>query len=663
MVCLQGYATALTAMGRGRKIGVLLVLDALCICLSFAGAMQLWVGGDARLGRNAPWAILLLGVVVALLVFALLGLYRTVLRHATPTILLPIAVGACLAGGAVDLAGQVSQAPLPRMMPLTFAALVLAAVAALRLGGQRLLRASQQPLRRRPVIIYGAGEAGVDLLHALVRGSAYLPVAFVDDDPALQGLSLGGVDIYAPAMIPRLAQDRGAQLVLLAMPSLALAQRCAIARALEARGLAVRTVPELAEILGGGVGIDVLRRISPQDLLGRHPVVPDPALVGLSIAEKVVMVSGAGGSIGSELCRQILMKGPVALVLYEISESALYSIEAELVAQARRMRVQVRVIPVLGSVQNAQRVEAVIAAFGVTTIFHAAAYKHVPLVEENVVEGVRNNVFGTLTIAEAAQKLGVENFVLISTDKAVRPANVMGATKRIAELICQAHAREGAATRFSMVRFGNVVGSSGSVIPLFRAQIESGGPVTVTHRDVTRYFMTIPEASELVLQASALARGGDVFVLDMGPPVRILDLAMEMVRRSGLTPYVTEQAEVAAPAPAQGRMPICITGLRKGEKLFEELLIGNDPRPTAHPQIMTASETALPMAPLRAALARLLEACDHFDLGAIVAILRELPLDYTPGVTEVSDPSRSGAMSGAAVSLAPAAPRLRRQAR
>ena len=495
MVCVQGYATALTAMGRGRKIGVLLVLDALCICLSFAGAMKLWSEGDADLGRDVQWAILFLGVVVALLVFALMGLYRKVLRYATPTILLPIAVGACLAGGAVDLAGQVSLAPLPRMMPLTFAVLVLAAVAALRLGGQGLLRACQQPQRRRPVIIYGAGEAGVGLLHALARGSAYLPVAFVDDDPALQGLSLGGVDIYAPPMISRLAQDHGAQLVLLAMPSLALVQRCSIARLLEARGLAVRTVPELAEILGGGVGIDALRRISAQDLLGRHPVAPDPALVGLTIAGEVVMVSGAGGSIGSELCRQILMQGPVALVLYEISESALYSIESELLAQARRRHVQVRVIPVLGSVQDAQRVEAVISAFGVTTIFHAAAYKHVPLVEENVVEGVRNNVFGTLTIAQAAQKLGVQNFVLISTDKAVRPANVMGATKRIAELICQALAREGATTRFSMVRFGNVVGSSGSVIPLFRAQIESGGPVTVTHRDVTRYFMTIPEAA------------------------------------------------------------------------------------------------------------------------------------------------------------------------
>ena len=347
------------------------------------------------------------------------------------------------------------------------------------------------------------------------------------------------------------------------------------------------------------------------------------------------MVSGAGGSIGSELCRQILTQQPSALVLFEISEFALYTIEAELSTAAKRLNYATQILPILGSVQHPRRLEAAMKAFGVQTIFHAAAYKHVPLVEENVVEGVRNNVFGTLAIAQAAKKIGVESFILISTDKAVRPTNIMGATKRIGELICQAEAQGATKTVFSMVRFGNVLGSSGSVIPRFREQIDRGGPVTVTHREINRYFMTIPEASQLVIQAGAMGRGGDVFVLDMGEPVKIMDLAISMVKLHGLIPYIVDHVDQVF--PEKGDIPICVTGLRKGEKLYEELLIGNNPSPTQHPRIMTASEVSLPHAELKEVLDRLFDACERFDMPTILSILRELPVDYTPNGIEVSD--------------------------
>jgi len=345
---------------------------------------------------------------------------------------------------------------------------------------------------------------------------------------------------------------------------------------------------------------------------------------------------------------------PTALVLYEMSEFALYATELELSESARRIGSCTKIIPVLGSVQHARRVEAAIGAYGVQTIYHAAAYKHVPLVEENIIEAVRNNVFGTVAIASAADKLGVERFILISTDKAVRPTNIMGATKRTAELVCQALARQSAKTVFCMVRFGNVLGSSGSVIPRFRAQIEAGGPVTVTHREITRYFMTIPEASQLVIQAGAMASGGDVFVLDMGHPVRIMDLAFTMVKLCGLKPYEVDHRDQVC--PEKGDIPIFVTGLRKGEKLYEELLLGGNPTPTRHPRIMTASEAALRHACLTPVLDRLMAACLSFDVPGILRIFQELPLEYTPMDEAVSDrlwnmgerslPNGAGAIAG-----------------
>jgi len=335
------------------------------------------------------------------------------------------------------------------------------------------------------------------------------------------------------------------------------------------------------------------------------------------------------------LCRQILSLQPDTLVLYESSEFALYASEAELSDAAKRAHIATRIIPILGSVQHSDVLEAAIRSFRVQTIYHAAAYKHVPLVEENVVESIRNNVFGTLAISSAAKRLGVESFILISTDKAVRPTNIMGTTKRIAELICQAQAKDTNSTIFSMVRFGNVLGSSGSVIPRFSAQIEQGGPVTVTHRDITRYFMTIPEASQLVIQAGAMAKGGDVFVLDMGQPVKILDLAFDMIRLHGLVPYLVDHPDQVL--PERGDIPVYVTGLRKGEKLYEELLIGDNPVRTKHPRIMTASEASLSYGQLMPILDRLHGACDAFDLPAILGIFRELPVDYAPTGPVISD--------------------------
>ena len=624
----------LATLSRPTKIALQVSLDSTLVMLSFIGAMLLRLESAAFLGKAEVWSALVIAVVAAILAFRWLGLYRALVRFITGRILITVGKAALIAAVALHLAGLALDAGLPRSVPVIFAVFVFLSVGGLRFIVRTFFR-NPDTLSKRPVIIYGAGESGLQLLNALFHGRDYAPVALVDDDPHLQNLTVGGLTVFSPDRLPRLVRETGAQVILLAIPSLGRVRRREIVHALEDLHLEIKTIPGMSDIISGRARISELRTVSAEDLLGRDPVAPDPDLLGRNIAGRVVMVSGAGGSIGSELCRQILSQKPLALVLYEVSEYALYTIEAELSATAKRLGHDTRIVPVLGSVQHRRRIEAAIRAFGVQTIYHAAAYKHVPLVEENVIEGIRNNVFGTLAIARAARKLDVENFILISTDKAVRPTNVMGATKRIAELICQAHARDGSATVFSMVRFGNVLGSSGSVIPRFRAQIENGGPVTVTHREITRYFMTIPEAAQLVIQAGALGQGGDVFVLDMGEPVKIMDLAFSMIKLHGLTPYLVDHPDQLC--PDQGDIPVCVTGLRKGEKLFEELLIGNNPAQTRHPRIMTASEVSVPLPALMSILDRLLVACRKVDLPTIMAILHELPIDYAPLSQEISD--------------------------
>lgn len=457
---------------------------------------------------------------------------------------------------------------------------------------------------------------------ALLQGNEFYPVAFIDDDPAKQGCVIQGCTVYHSAQLPTLIDHHGVQKILLAMPSSTRARRQEVINALEPLSCEVLSIPGMADLVNGSARIDQLNEVSIDDLLGRDPVEPVATLMEANITGKAVMVTGAGGSIGSELCRQILRCRPSTLVLFELSEYALYVLHKNLREQCQREEIETDLVPLLGSVQRQHRLKTVMQSFRIQTVYHTAAYKHVPLVEFNIIEGVRNNVFGTLYAAQAAIEVGVETFVLISTDKAVRPTNTMGASKRLAELILQALTREKHSTRFCMVRFGNVLGSSGSVVPLFRQQIDKGGPITLTHPDIIRYFMTIPEAAQLVIQAGAMGEGGDVFVLDMGQPLRIMELAKRMIRLSGLTLRDEQRPD--------GDIAIEVTGLRPGEKLYEELLIGDDARGTEHPRIMVAQESWLPWSRLRPLLASLDDACHRFDQQQVRDILMHAPAAFEP---------------------------------
>jgi len=623
-----------SALNRKHKVAIQLVVDSALMIFCFLASMAIRLESLEFLDNTKIWGPVIISVTSSLVILNHLGLYRSLVRFVTGKILKSIAKGVAAFAVILFVSNALLDAGIPRSVPIIAAALLFLAVGGLRFFVRQLFR---QPLQssKRSVVIYGAGDAGVELLNSLFYGLDYTPVAFVDDDPSLQGLTIGGYHVYSPDRIPSLCEEIELEVVLLAMPSITHARRREIFASLETLHLEVKTIPALSDIISGKAKISELRNVTPEDLLGRDPVMPDTELLQQNIAGKVVMVTGAGGSIGGELCRQIIAQRPSSIILYEISEFALYSIEAELTELTGRLDVTAKIVPILGSVQNIARLGTAIKTFSVQTIYHTAAYKHVPLVEENVIEGIRNNVFGTLSVAKLAHEHEVESVILISTDKAVRPTSVMGATKRLAEMICQAFAAQQADTTYSMVRFGNVLGSSGSVIPRFKSQIEQGGPVTVTHREITRYFMTIPEASQLVIQAGAMAKGGDVFVLDMGDVVKIADLAVTMVNLHGLVPYFVDRP--GDNFPEKGDIAICFTGLRKGEKLYEELLIGNNPAPTRHPRVMTASETSLPPDELFAALDRLLAACKAFDLTQIHHILRALPLEYSPLEDELAD--------------------------
>jgi FlaA1/EpsC-like NDP-sugar epimerase len=485
-----------------------------------------------------------------------------------------------------------------------------------------LTTGSQRSANKRRVIIYGAGAAGRQLAGAIAPSPDMVVVGYFDDDPALQDSTLDGKTIFTPRDIAAVVARLEADEILLALPSASRERRNEIIAEARRANARIRTLPGLMDIAHGRVTVSDIRELEVEDLLGRESVRPDPALMGRNIHGKVVLVTGAGGSIGSELCRQVQAQRPATLLLVETNEFALYEIHRELVAKAAGAPDPGgRTIPLLGSVLDEARMRAIIAAWRPDTIYHAAAYKHVPLVEHNPAEGVRNNIFGTLALARVAAECKVPDFVLISTDKAVRPSNVMGATKRIAELVLQALNAESPATRFAMVRFGNVLGSSGSVVPLFRQQIRAGGPVTVTDRRIIRYFMTVPEAAELVIQAGAMAAGGEVFVLDMGEPVEIHELARNMIELAGLT--------VRNEAAPHGDIEIVEIGLRPGEKLYEELLIGNDPTPTSHPRILKANEPFMPLRMLEPSLTRLRLLLDMEDRGALVGELRRLVPEFS----------------------------------
>ncbi|EPX8509273.1 polysaccharide biosynthesis protein, partial [Shigella sonnei] len=537
------------------KRGIIICIDVVMVIFSFW--LSYWLRLDEQTAfLSAPmWFAAAILTIFTVFIFIRIGLYRAVLRYVSAKIMLLIPVGIL----ASTLSLVVISYSLSIMLPRTVVGIYFLVLLLLTSGSRLLFRMilNYGVKGSAPVLIYGAGESGRQLLPALMQAKEYFPVAFVDDNPRLHKAVIHGVTVYPSDKLSYLVDRYGIKKILLAMPSVSKSQRQKVITRLEHLPCEVLSIPGMVDLVEGRAQISNLKKVSIDDLLGRDPVAPDAKLMAENITGKAVMVTGAGGSIGSELCRQIVRYKPAKLVLFELSEYALYAIEKELSALCDKEVLNVPVIPLLGSVQRQNRLQMVMKSFGIQTVYHAAAYKHVPLVEHNVVEGVRNNVFGTLYCAESAIESGVETFVLISTDKAVRPTNTMGTTKRLAELVLQALSARQSQTRFCMVRFGNVLGSSGSVVPLFEKQIAQGGPVTLTHRDIIRYFMTIPEASQLVIQAGAMGHGGDVFVLDMGDPVKIYDLAKRMIRLSGLS--------VRDDKNPDGDIAIEVTGLRPGE--------------------------------------------------------------------------------------------------
>ncbi|WP_404804881.1 polysaccharide biosynthesis protein [Metapseudomonas lalkuanensis] len=600
------------------------------------------LGGHAWLFAVAP--------VLAIPLYVKFGMYRAVMRYFGNDALVTITKAVSLSALMLALAiywYRGAPEVIPRSLVFNYWWLSLVLVGGLRLVMRQYFMGDWfSAARSMPfvsvadglpkVAIYGAGSAGNQLVAALRLGRAMRPVAFIDDDDGIATRVIAGLQVYKPKHIQQMIEQTGADEVLLAIPSASRVRRREILEELEGFPLHVRSVPGFMDLASGRVKVDDIQEVDIADLLGRDSVPPRQELFERCIRGNVVMVTGAGGSIGSELCRQIMGCGAKTLLLFEHSEFNLYNIQIELEGRILRESLSIKLVPILGSVRNLGRLIDVMRTWKVDTVYHAAAYKHVPMVEHNVAEGVLNNVMGTLYTAQAAVQVGVENFVLISTDKAVRPTNVMGSTKRLSEMVLQALSKESAPvlfgdseavhrvnkTRFTMVRFGNVLGSSGSVIPLFREQIRRGGPVTVTHPNITRYFMTIPEAAQLVIQAGSMGQGGDVFVLDMGQPVKIAELAEKMIHLSGLT--------VRSERNPNGDIAIEFSGLRPGEKLYEELLIGDNVSPTEHPMIMRANEEHLPWDSFRRVLSELFSAVEGDDYVRVRQLLRETVNGYTP---------------------------------
>jgi len=612
--------TFFLGLSRPLKRSVSVLIDTLLLSVAFWGGY--WVRLDLAMPLQSVrhWELLALLIPVTIFIFARLGLYRAVLRYVGFKVLWTVSLGVFLSTLCLVTFAFFFEVFLPRTVSVIYFAFAILLIGGVRLFFRMLVNRGKGS--RIPVLIYGAGSSGRQLQLALNQGQEFFPVAFVDDATYLRMALIQGINVYSPDMIGELIMRFGVKKILLAIPSASRAVRQNVLRRLEPFPCEVLSIPGMADLVGGKAQINELKEVSIEDLLGRDPVAPIPELMNANITGKRVMVTGAGGSIGSELCRQIIRCKPEKLVLFELSEYGLYAIDKELNELCANENIDIEIVPLLGSVQRQNRLFTIMSNFRIQTVYHAAAYKHVPLVEYNVVEGVRNNIFGTLYSAQAAIEAGVETFVLISTDKAVRPTNTMGATKRLAELVLQALASAQSQTRFCMVRFGNVLGSSGSVVPLFRRQIRDGGPLTVTHPDIIRYFMTIPEASQLVIQAGAMGSGGDVFVLDMGQPVKIIELAYRMIRLSGLT--------LKNEKNPNGDIEVKITGLRPGEKLFEELLIGDNVLGTHHPRIMKANEQLLPWAELRALLLKIDAACHHFDHEQLRHLLLEAPAAFAP---------------------------------
>lgn len=622
-----GVLQRLVLLNRSTKLALLLGIDAvLCI-------FAVWIAFSLRLGEWDLWSVPVRIVAVASLgtwlpIFVIRGIYRSVVRFMGSRTMVGIATSCALMAGILSIFFMVGTVPgVPRtvavIQPMVFAGLLMMSRLVARYALFDLLNQRRYAGPRSRVLIYGAGSAGRQLAVSLRHEPGTILLGYIDDDERLRGQHLDGVRIHGSGDVAGLIVRFEADTVLLAIPSLLRERRERIVRKFEGIGVRVMTLPPVQKLVDGTVSVSDLREIEISDLLGRDSVPPNHLLLHKTVNDRTVMVTGAGGSIGSELCRQLSELNPSRIVLVEMTEFGLYAIERELreTQKVGKLSASVEIHAELGSVADPDAVRRMFARWRPDTVFHAAAYKHVPLVEENVISGMRNNIFGTLYCAIEAERVGVRHFILISTDKAVRPTNVMGASKRVCEMILQGLAARESKTRFAMVRFGNVLGSSGSVVPHFQRQIRQGGPVTLTHRDVTRFFMTIPEAAQLVIQAGGMADGGEVYVLDMGEPVRIYDLARTMINLSGLM--------VRDASNPGGDIEICEIGLRRGEKLYEELLIGDSARPTHHPRIMQARERHLEWRDLSAELDALREILAKGDRDAALTCLSRLVPEFS----------------------------------
>lgn len=611
---------------RPTKRLISIVYDTLAITLSLYLAVALRLGSPTFEVSSEEISCLLITLTVSIASFIRLGLYRAVLRFMAHQAVMSVLIGVLISSITLAASSYFLHTNTPRSVPIIYIFTALFFLGIPRAMIRHIVNLLN-PVGDTKVIIYGADTTGHQLAASLQNGGEYHPVAFLDDNQKLYGSSIRNIPVLPPQHIERLLTEQNVSQVFLALGRTPRAERLRIVRFLENFPIQVQTIPPFSDIITGRARIEELRHVQIEDLLGRDPVAPDYTLMATNITGKSVLVTGAGGSIGSELCREILKLFPKTLVLFELNEFSLYSTENELRQIIENQGSDIELVPLLGSVEHQSRLENIMRTFHVDTVYHAAAYKHVPLVEQNLVEGVRNNLFGTLRCAQAALKAHVSTFVLISTDKAVRPTNIMGASKRLAELALQALNEQAPEeqqnrTTFCIVRFGNVLGSSGSVVPKFREQIQMGGPITVTHPEITRYFMTTKEAAQLVIQAGAMAQGGEVFVLEMGEPVRIYDMAREMVRLSGLTISNAENPN--------GDIAIEFTGLRPGEKLFEELLVGENCEGTSHPRIMKANESYLSWNEYQELISCIDKHCHTFDQENLWQEIMLSPAAYKP---------------------------------
>ena len=611
----------LTNLSRKKKQAIMISTD-VCFLL-----FAIWLSFALRLGNvwsdkleSNLWIFILIPV-LSIPIFMKLGLYRSVLKFMGTKVIVTafqaITITSLILGFVMMI---FREADMPRTVILIFWCVSSILIVLVRFMFKGLLYSWDNYVNnRKPTVIYGAGSAGAQLVESLRKNHEYAPIAFIDDDESKHGTFINFTKVYAFKELKNIIDERNAKNILLAIPSLSANGKRDLLKKLSKYPVEVKLLPSLSSLVEGKVSIENIRHVEVQDILGRVPVSPKSSLLKKNIHGKNVLITGAGGSIGSELCRQIIHLKPNKIVLFDHSEFNLYSIDYEL----NSLQIDnCKVIPILSDVTNMNMVRSIISENKIDTIYHAAAYKHVPMVEKNIVEGVFNNVIGTYNVAICANECEVENMVLISTDKAVRPTNIMGASKRFSELILQGLNTNKTKTCFSMVRFGNVLDSAGSVVPLFRKQIKEGGPVTVTHSKVTRYFMSIPEAVQLVLQAGAMAKGGDVFVLDMGEPVRILDLAYRMINLSGLSPITNENPE--------GDIKVVFTGLRRGEKLYEELLIGNDVIQSEHPQIMQANEANLSWQDVQKSISVIMKSHQNLNDEKIKNLLLEKVEGFKP---------------------------------